>query len=451
MRPILVLHTVVIILTALAQAVPGSVMADRVLDFESFPDRPGLADYLERATTHNPELQTAHHRVEALRQEAKVAGSLPDLKFMWGEMIVPVETRVGPQQRVFSLSQNIPWFGTLGLKEKSTLAGADAAEARLQATALTLHRNIRDVWYQLALVQREEEILAEHLDLARQAELSIRKTYEAGKESFSNLIKAQMELGRVQTQLDNLRDRSGPLTAKLNNLAALDPYHQTPSADLNPPFIAEETLGNSATLHDILKNRNPALRAERNLLAAAHSKRELAGKEGSPDLTLGLDYIMTGDAINPDSMDSGKDPVIARLGFSIPLWGGRASAGKAASAEMVQAADYRLTSLRLDLETRLEEVLYRIRVASRNTQLYGETLYQRAVQDMEVTTAAYQSGQMDFEDLLGARQNLLGIELARLQAQTEHSRALNELITLLGGEAAASASSSSYTSEKVEY
>ena len=42
-------------------------------------------------------------------------------------MIVPVETRVGPQQRVFSLSQSFPWFGTLGLKESAAAARAEAA------------------------------------------------------------------------------------------------------------------------------------------------------------------------------------------------------------------------------------------------------------------------------------------------------------------------------------
>ena len=401
---------------------------------DQFPPQATLGDYLVWATTHNPSLLGNYHRVQALHQKAVVAGSLPDLKLSWNEMIVPVETRVGPQQRAFSISQTIPWFGTLGVRQDAVLARAGVESSRLEERAVSLQHSIREVWYQLALVQAEVDILNEHLLLARQEEISIRTSYEAGSHRYGNLLKAQMELGRLEIRLENLADRFLPLTIKLNNLAGLGLAQPMPIADLDPPQIDSGILADKAILIELMARRNPGLQAEHGLLAAARHGQELAGKQGKPDLILGLDYIMTGQAVNPAVIDSGKDPVIARLAVSIPLWGGKASAGRAASAELVYAADSSLDNLKLELASRLEDALYRARSARRNRRLYGETLLTRARQDLVVVTAAYKSGQLEFEDLLEARRNLLGIELARIHSVSDHSRALNDLVTLLGGE-----------------
>ena len=71
------------------------------------PDEPNLEDYLAAAAEHRPILAADRGRAEALRSNAGGVGALPGLKLGWGEMIVPVETRVGPQQRVLSISQRI--------------------------------------------------------------------------------------------------------------------------------------------------------------------------------------------------------------------------------------------------------------------------------------------------------------------------------------------------------
>jgi hypothetical protein len=135
------------------------------VDQSTFPTNPGLEDYLKWAEDHNPGVAEASGRMTALRHSAHEVGALPDLRFGWGEMIVPVETRVGPQQRVFSLSQSFPWFGTLGLKETVAARQADVAVEEVRGQLLRVHHRIRASWFDLAFLQGEIAIITGNLAL----------------------------------------------------------------------------------------------------------------------------------------------------------------------------------------------------------------------------------------------------------------------------------------------
>lgn len=422
------LFPAVILAVFLCWGITATVWADQA----SFPPDPGLPDYLKWAEDHNPGVARAVGRMTALTQSAHEVGALPDLKFGWGEMIVPVETRVGPQQRIFSLSQSFPWFGTLGLKE--TVAGkqADAAAEEVRAQLDQVHHQIRAAWFDLAFLQGEIAIITDNLALARQAEASARSTYEAGPGSFGDVLAAQIDTQKLASRLAGLRDRIKPVTTRLNLAAGLAAGHPGPevaAATLERPgfYLPPETV-----LWSRLEAGNPDL-AARQLEQESHRQgMELAGKTGYPQLTLGLDYIMTGPAVMPGITDSGKDPVIARLGISLPLWGGKAPARKKASAGWLAAASADLTDTRQQLNSRFEAVLYAWREAGRNCELYGQVLRDSGRQALEVTAARYRSGQASYIDMVTARKTLLGIDLAYLRAVADQNHALNDLARLLG-------------------
>ena len=397
-----------------------------------FPANPGLTDYLAWAAGHNPAVAGATGRMDALRHTAEGAGALPDLRFGWGEMIVPVETRVGPQQRVFSLSQSIPWFGTLGLKEDVAAKRADAAAEAVRGRLFQVRHRVRAAWFELDYLQGEIAIIDGNLALARQAEATTRSSYEAGAGSFGDVLAAQIDVEQLAVHLTGLRDRVKPVTAGLNLAAGLEADHPTPvtsgAVHESPGF----DLPPDPVLWTILEENNPQLAALRLEQEGRRQGMELAGKSGYPGLTFGVDYIMTGPALMEGVADSGKDPVIARLGFSIPLWGGKAGAEKKTSAGHLAAASADLTDARLQLTVRFESALYDWREAGRNAELYGGVLHDSGRQALEVTAARYRSGQASYIDLVTARKTLLGLELAHLRAVTDRSNALNDLATLLG-------------------
>jgi len=401
-------------------------------DSPRFAAHPELTDYLAWAEMNNPAVARAEGRADALWGTAQAAGALPDLKFGWGEMIVPVETRVGPQQRVFSLSQSIPWFGTLGLKEAEVAARAEAAQEGARVQLLKVHRDIRAAWYELAYLQGAIRIITGNLDLAKQTETAARSAYEAGSGSFADVLTAQIDREKLQTRLAGLTDRQRPAAANLNLASGLEagrPVPDIPTGSMIPVGVA---LPAEETLWTLLQEHNPELTALRLEMESRRQGVDLAGKAGYPDLMLGVDYIMTGDARVGGVPDSGQDPVIARVGVSIPLWGGKAKGQKEASVGWLRSASADLSDARLRLNTRFENALFAWRESGRNTELYGQVLLDSGRQALEVTAARYRSGQASYVDMVTARQTLLGLELANLRAQTDRALALNELTTLLG-------------------
>jgi outer membrane protein, heavy metal efflux system len=88
-----------------------------------------LDDYFKIAAENNPGLQAVYKEYEAALQKVPQVSTLPDPVFSFGYFISPVETRVGPQQAKFSLTQMFPWFGTLKAQGD---AAALMAEAKYQ-------------------------------------------------------------------------------------------------------------------------------------------------------------------------------------------------------------------------------------------------------------------------------------------------------------------------------
>ena len=410
---------------------PVSTSAQTTQETE-FPAAPVLADYLDWARLHNPDLASARARIETQRGLAHGQGALADLKLGWGEMIVPVETRVGPQRRVFSLSQSLSWPGTLGLSEAAGLVDVEAELAGLRGRALAVDRDVRSAWYQLAWVQGQGRILADHLDLARQAEVSRRAAYEVGSGAYSQVLAAQMEVGRLERRLAGLQDRVRAVNSRLQTAAGMDPGRPIPSADLPDSLLLARELPARARLLEIMESNHPGLAALDHRQESQRLRLDLAGKSGYPELLLGLDYLMTGPARMPDVAGSGKDPVIARVGINLPLWGGKAQAAKDAAAGRLLAAVADRRSLRLELIHRLDENLYLLREARRELALHDDVLLPRTRQLVQVTAADFAAARADYTDLLAARQNLLQLELGRLRAAHDLAQAGNDLATLLG-------------------
>jgi len=85
-----------------------------------------LEDYFKIAAENNPGLLSQYKDFEAALQKVPQVSTLPDPSFSFGYFVSPVETRVGPQQARFSLTQMIPWFGTLKAQGDAATLMAEA-------------------------------------------------------------------------------------------------------------------------------------------------------------------------------------------------------------------------------------------------------------------------------------------------------------------------------------
>ncbi len=396
------------------------------------PDSSGLDLYLSHALNHSPLLASARAQTEAAGHAVNLAGALPDLKIGWGEMLVPVETRVGPQQRVFSIAQSFPWFGSLGQKSDVAQAQSDWAAWSLVEKQWAVAAAVRVAWTDLVSWQQEMVVIQDHLVLAKQQESTASAHFASGSGSFAHALRAQMAVVKVQQRLDLLKKRKRVLVANLNAASGFQVdrpfsgYGNLPVLEIRYNAVDHQDLS-----HFLMEN-NPSLKA----LAARKNKFNhevlLAGMESKPNFTIGLDYIMTGKATMAGVDDSGKDPVIARVGVSLPLWSGRVAENKALQTMNVSVVAGQISHRRLELERLLEQHFYDWQVASETMFLTRDELLPSAKAILESENASYESGAGSFADIITAREDLLDLELKVIRLHADWIKADIGLEVLLG-------------------
>lgn len=390
-----------------------------------------LPAYLKIAAENNGELQAAFSKWRAAIQKTPQVSTLPDPQLTFGVYIVPVETRVGPQRMSYGLTQKFPWIGKLSAKETVALREADVLKAKADSIKTKIFRNVKITYYELLYLQRAIRLTAEQVELLEFLEATIRAQYSSGNALYANLLRTQVELDSSRNREASLKDMYLPLQARLN--AAMgrnidDTVHLSNVVAELQLEIKEELL------RKLLQQKNPELLSFDQQLAGADAQITLAEKNYYPDLTFGIKSIYTDKARSGDPSQNGDDPVIASVSLNIPIWqDGRDAAlkeGREKRLVAIQAKKGRKDLLLADLDL----ALYRYRDAIRQITLYEESLLPKAEQSVAVTLEAYQSGTVDFEDVIAAEKTYFELYIAQARALTDQAQRIAQLEQLVGTE-----------------
>jgi outer membrane protein TolC len=384
-----------------------------------------LAALVAEALRAHPALAAARADSQAAAAAVDAAGSLPDPRLSWGEMLEPVETRVGPQQRVLGVQQQLPWPGTLGARRDAATAGTRAAAAARRAQAVQIAAAVRRAWAQAAWLAESRAVVDAQRELARQLESSARAAYEAGEGTYADLLQAQVEVARLDDRRRDLDDRLDAAMAHLT--AAVGRDSDAPvavPAGLPAAAGAAAASGLSAAAPpdghaDAPATTHPLLAVQDARADAAGAEARAARRTGLPSISLGLDWIQVGDARRDGVDGSGQDAVVGKLGLTLPIWRGK-SDGRAAAAEArARAAAATRRAAAQDLSARRAAAAADLARARRTRDLHARDLVPRARQALAAMDAAYQSGQASLVEVVTAQRTLLDLQLTLLAARRD--------------------------------
>jgi outer membrane protein TolC len=170
-------------------------------------------------------------------------------------------------------------------------------------------------------------------------------------------------------------------------------------------------------LKNQLVQQNPALNRLRYQEDSAREMKTLASKDGKPSFGVGLDYIFTGERSGVTNLtDNGKDAIMARASFKIPLFRNKYNA-KVQQAELdIQSVQSQITDKENKLETDLASSLRDFHEAHRRYELYDQKQIQRVNQALNIMTQNYATDSSNFEEILRMQRKLLDYQLSRIQA-----------------------------------
>lgn len=391
-----------------------------------------LSDYLAYAALNNPSLEAAFNRWRAAVERVPQVTSLPDPRFTYRYFIEEVETRVGAQRQSFELAQMFPWYRKLQLRGDAAAEAANAARQRFEARKLALFYQVQSVYYEYYYLGRAIAIVTENRDLLVHFERIARTRYTVAEGSHPEVIRVQVEIGKIEDHLRSLQDLRAPTVARLN--AALN---RPPTAPLPWPEAVEpqELTFTDEQMAAWMAELNPELRALAFEIARSGHQVALARQDYVPDVTLGVGYIDTSPSTGGrHPSDDGEDPVIAMVSVNLPVWQERLAAGvREARHSYLQSVDTRTDRLNT-LNAELQLALFRFRDAERQIDLYRDTLLPKAEQAVSAMMASFRAGGGSFLDLIDTQRILLEFELAYERALANRMQGLAELEMLVGRE-----------------
>ncbi len=380
---------------------------------------------IAEALENHPGLLAARARRESAEERAQRAGYLPDPRFTYGYFAERIETRTGPQRHRFGLSQTIPWFGTLSADSEVALAEAGIQRAELEATRQGVIRDVTQAYFDYGLLAQDIRVSEETFGWLQTLEPVVRLRIRTGG-SQQDLLRLQLEIGQVENEHVSLRRQRHVRSARL---LALLGRHENDLLPFPAAFEASR-LDPTSTEHSL--DRNPDIAALREHVRTAERRFDRANLSGYPDLTLGVEYIETGAAINPGVRGSGDDPILLTLGVTLPLWRGRYRAERRAARASVRASRASLEQRTQEVGVALADVLYRIDDAWRQIELHRGTLLPRARQSVEVALSDYRTGRSTLLEIIDSERSLLTLEHALWRSIAAHEHARADLEALIG-------------------
>jgi len=377
-----------------------------------------LSEYLHDAALNNAGLKAAFEEWRATLEQIPQAKALPDPRFSYGYFTEQLQTR---QQA--EIMQMFPWFGKIAARTDAAAAAAKAAQSRYEARRVQLVSEVKQAFYEYAYLAGATRIAKENLALMQHFEEVARTKHLAAAAGHPDILRAQIEVARLQNELVALERSRSPAVARLNALlnrpaGAPLPW---PWEEPGPPAEVDRGL-----LMATLKNRNLELQAMGFDIERLDREVALAQRNYYPDVGVGVQWMQM-------PMPEGGSANDVMLGFemNLPLWRSSYRAGELQARALARRARYEKKNLENGLAARIEQALYEFENSERQVRLYDEALVPRAQELIGASEAAYMAGTIDFLTLINAQQQLLQFRLERERFWADQQQGLAELEMLV--------------------
>lgn len=389
-------------------------------------------DYIRYALFHSPSVESAYHRWLAAAERLPQVSALPDPRLSVGFFLDEVETRVGAQQARIGVQQTFPWPGELSGRKDAAAQAARAAWRQLEGARLVVTERVVSALHDLAYLDAAIGISRENLDLLGSFEEVVRARYRVGAGSHPELIRVQVELGQQEDRLAQLQAMRPSYIAQLNSV--LNRRAETPVPEL-PRLPGRVVAADREALVAQALESNPTLLALDDRTDQERILAEVARTEGLPDLTVGLDYTFTDEAIDSSIPESGDDPILLSFGVTVPLWRDKYNAAVREALSRRLSISYERASEANRIAAALHRAWFEHTDADRRVRLYEQTLIPKAEESLQASLAGFRTGETSFLDLLDTERTLLEFALAAERARADRGKALAVMHTLIGAEA----------------
>ncbi len=380
-----------------------------LLFVSAFAKAQKLQSYIQEAEANNPVIQAYELRYNIAQEKGNEVNTLPNTVVSAGYFVSEPETRTGAQRARFSISQMLPWFGTITARENyaSSMAETEFVEVAIAKRKLAL--SVAQSYYQLYANKAKQNVLDENIQLLETYERLALTSVEIGKASVVDVLKLQIRQNELQQQREVLQEEYLAEQVSFNNLlnrkesiaVEVVPEMTIPTED---PMYNEEGLA----LH-------PELLKYDKLYESIEQSELLNQKESAPNIGFGLDYMPVSERPEMTFSDNGKDIVMPMISVSIPIFNSRYSS-------ISKQNDLK----QLEIESQKSERLNTLETAfAKATSQRNQARIQFNTQEKNLKQAKdaeenliknYETGTIDFNDVLDIQELQLKFQMNQIES-----------------------------------
>ncbi len=380
-----------------------------------------LEDYFQTAAENNPGLLAKYKNFEAAMQRVTQVSSLPDPNLSFGYFISPVETRVGPQQARFSLTQMFPWFGTLSAQEEAASLLAEAKYQEFLDARNKLYYQVAASYYPLYELEKLISIEAENQRILSSYKEIATVQFQNDKGSMVDVLRVDIMLKDATTDLSILNQKKKPLKTRFNKLLNRD---QNESIEIIDTLLLKETT--QEFRKDSLLVANPLLEELNLKVQASQAQERAAIKQGLPKFGIGLDYVIVGERPGMALEDNGKDVLMPMVTMSLPIFRGKYKAAQQEAQLMQESYVLQKEEVSNRLISSYEVIWFEIQKQLELIELFEEQI-QESEQSLNLLFSAYSNSGKEFEEVLRMQQQILKYQRMKATALSDYHIALAEL------------------------
>ncbi len=366
-------------------------------------------------------------RAEAMQEEAVAAAQLPDPTMRVGLANYPVGggrfTTEAMTQAQLGIRQAFPRARALGAQQMR--AQSDAFSLDADAREREVLAAVRRAWLSAYYAQEAWTLVNESRPFFADLVTITRSLYAVGRKSQHDVLRAELELSRLDDRLIEADRARAEAQASLSRWLGQDAYR--PIAQKLPDWDALPQLGD---LRDGLA-AHPSLAAAGAMVDAKQAAVRVAEERKKPGWALDLGYGYR-DGFLPNG-EPRSDFVSLSVTIDLPLFSENRQDRKLAAALGERRA---AINSRAELQARLESELgaehARWTDLTRRVALYESRILELARGQAQAALLAYQSDAGDFADVMRAWIEELNTRLEHMRLQVERAKSYAALANLGG-------------------
>ncbi len=388
-----------------------------------------LNQLIKSALQNNAMLKSKKLAWQSLIQKYPQAIALNDPRISYTEALRPIETRNGPQDRILSLSQRIPYPGKLELKGEAVWSEIKMAKVRYDKASRDLVVDLKQSFYELVYLENAIQLSLKNKKLLESINHIATADYGTNKSTLNDVAKAQSQYAQVAYDVQLLKELRSTEKTRINTLLN---RHPEQAFQINYYVRKPAKIKHSLIRLYQWTEANEELQLAELAVEKSGVEKKLSRYTELPDFDLGLRYTQIGSSGINGLKNNSRDGFAISLSMNLPLNFEKNNAIKAqARLNQLKIIEDK-KALKHRLRNRVKAIYFKLNNSYRLITLYGDNLIPQANRAMQVAQLQYRENKGSISNYLATQSTWLNFQLAYQRAIADYAKNLAEMERLTG-------------------